>query len=78
VAARFSDLITYLVAGHDTTGYTLSWILLEVARHPEVYARIKQEIEILGFNYLFGCRSRHDGLHLVLDSARGWRVHPYL
>jgi cytochrome P450 len=23
----------------------LSWILLEVARHPEVYARIKQEID---------------------------------
>jgi hypothetical protein len=27
--------------------------------------------EILGFNYLFGRRSRHDGLHLVLDPARG-------
>jgi hypothetical protein len=30
-----------LVAGHDTTGYTLAWTLIEVARHPEVLAQLQ-------------------------------------
>ena len=38
-------MLIFLIAGHDTTGYSLSWILIEISRHPEVYAKIKAEIE---------------------------------
>ena len=30
------EILTLLEAGHETTGYTTSWALYEVARHPEV------------------------------------------
>lgn len=30
------EILTLLMAGHETTGYTTSWALLEVARNPEV------------------------------------------
>eukprot|EP01036_Dinobryon_divergens_P024387 gene24387-32834_t len=41
---RCADMLTHMVAGHDTTAYSLSWIMVEVARHPEVQQRIQQEI----------------------------------
>lgn len=33
---RFQNLVQFIVAGHDTTAHTLQWLLLELARHPEV------------------------------------------
>ena len=30
------EILTLLIAGHETTGYTTSWALYEVACHPEV------------------------------------------
>ncbi|KAG7354429.1 cytochrome P450 [Nitzschia inconspicua] len=38
------DLIIYLVAGHDTTGYTLAFTLLELARHPEEQKKIRDDL----------------------------------
>ena len=35
----------FLVAGHDTTGYTIEWIIAEVARNPKVYTKLKEEID---------------------------------
>jgi cytochrome P450 len=34
------ELVTLLVAGHETTAATLSWALTEVAAHPEAQARL--------------------------------------
>ena len=31
---RISDIIVYFAGGYDTTAYTLSWALLELARNP--------------------------------------------
>ena len=35
---------TLLIAGHETTATTLSWTLLELARHPKVQSRLRDEI----------------------------------
>jgi hypothetical protein len=35
---------TILLAGHETSATTLCWVLLELARHPEVQQRLRQEI----------------------------------
>lgn len=35
---------TILFAGHETTSNSLSWILLELARHPKVQSRLRAEI----------------------------------
>jgi cytochrome P450 len=40
-----------MYVGHDTTSYTIAWIMIEVAKQPLIHARIKAEIEtIVGKN----------------------------
>lgn len=38
------QLIAVLLAGRDTTAATLSWTFYELARHPEVVQKLRQEI----------------------------------
>jgi len=35
---------TILVAGHETTSTTMSWLFLELARNPKVQSRLRSEI----------------------------------
>lgn len=42
---RCADMLIYVIAGHDSTAYSLSWTLIEVARHKDVYTKIKSEID---------------------------------
>ena len=42
-------LFTLLFAGHDTTAATVAWLFTLVCRHPDVYARLDDEIDqVLG------------------------------
>lgn len=41
---RCADMTTFLLAGHDTTSFSLAWTLIEIAKHPEIYDKIKVEI----------------------------------
>jgi len=41
-------LVTLLVAGHETTGTSLSWALYELLRRPEMLEQVRKEIEALG------------------------------
>ncbi|HEY4122868.1 MAG TPA: cytochrome P450 [Byssovorax sp.] len=38
------ELVTLLLAGHETTATALAWALAEIPRHPEVVQRIEDEI----------------------------------
>nr|QKW93655.1 hypothetical protein [Vitiosangium cumulatum] len=40
-----SHIATFFSAGHETTAVALSWLWQHLARHPEVYARVKQEVD---------------------------------
>ncbi|MBM6405598.1 cytochrome P450 [Phycicoccus sp. CSK15P-2] len=40
------ELITMLLAGHETTASTLGWAISLVASHPDVQARIRSEAEV--------------------------------
>jgi cytochrome P450 len=42
---RCADMTTFILAGHDTTAYSLAWTIIEVARNPEVYQKVKKEID---------------------------------
>ncbi len=43
------ELVTLLLAGHETTASTLSWALYLIDRHPEVRARLREEaVAVLG------------------------------
>eukprot|EP01063_Lacrimia_lanifica_P016111 TRINITY_DN22726_c0_g1_i1.p1 TRINITY_DN22726_c0_g1~~TRINITY_DN22726_c0_g1_i1.p1 ORF type:complete len:469 (+),score=148.68 TRINITY_DN22726_c0_g1_i1:59-1465(+) len=41
--ALIPNMWIFLLAGHDTTAISLSWILLELARHPEVQQKARAE-----------------------------------
>ncbi|KAG6856749.1 hypothetical protein H0H87_001093 [Tephrocybe sp. NHM501043] len=36
-----------ILAGHETTANTLSWMLMELARHPEVQTKLRAEIRAM-------------------------------
>jgi cytochrome P450 len=42
------ELLTILLAGHETTATALAWALYELGRHPAALARLRAEIEPLG------------------------------
>ena len=38
---RVADIVMLLISGHDTTAYTLAWILLELARNPRELSHLR-------------------------------------
>ena len=46
------EILTLLLAGHETTGYTTSWALYEVARHPDVQDKILAETSAVDLDTL--------------------------
>lgn len=45
--ARSADVLLLLLAGHDTTGHTAAWTLIELARHPEALVKVKSELDMI-------------------------------
>ncbi len=39
------ELVTMLVAGHETTAHTLAWALERIRRHPELLRRLVEEVD---------------------------------
>lgn len=44
-STAFGNLLLILFAGHDTTGHTMTWLLFEATRRPEVQRRLQQEAD---------------------------------
>ena len=38
------EMVTLLLAGHETTATALSWTVVRILEHPKVYARVKDEL----------------------------------
>lgn len=45
------QVVTFLIAGHDTTANTLAWTLYELSRNPDVEAKVLQEIANVGIRH---------------------------
>jgi cytochrome P450 len=43
-----NELLSILTAGHITTGVALAWALYELARHPDIAARLREELDGAG------------------------------
>lgn len=41
---RINDMLVLLLAGHDTTAYSLAWILKELAKHRQEQAKLRSEL----------------------------------
>jgi len=63
---RCADVIMYLIAGHDTTGYTLAWILCELAGHPAIQDKLASELAAQG----------QESPYLQQVIKEGLRLHP--
>ncbi|CAE6462785.1 unnamed protein product [Rhizoctonia solani] len=43
------QMLTFLIAGHETTSATLSFAMTHIMKHPEVYSKVRQEVDaVLG------------------------------
>jgi cytochrome P450 len=42
---RCADMTIFTVAGHDTTSFSCAWNMIEVAKQPHIYQKIKAEID---------------------------------
>ncbi len=47
-AEILDQLVTFVVAGHETTATTLSWAMYELHRHPEALAALRAALDPLG------------------------------
>jgi cytochrome P450 family 110 len=43
----YEQLLTFVIAGHETTATSLAWALYEVHRHPEVHQKLISELKTL-------------------------------
>jgi cytochrome P450 len=41
---RLADITVFLIGGHDTTAYSLAWILLELARNPMQMTKLRKSL----------------------------------
>lgn len=61
------QLVTLLLAGHETTASALSWTLHELARDPEVLGRARSAAENGDDAYLEACLKEGMRLHPIID-----------
>lgn len=49
------EILTLLIAGHETTATALSWTFERIVRHPEAMAMLREDLEGGSENYLYAC-----------------------
>ncbi|KIK68917.1 hypothetical protein GYMLUDRAFT_34925 [Collybiopsis luxurians FD-317 M1] len=76
-----AQMRTLLLAGHETSSTTLNWILLELARHPDVQQKLREEIRVternLG-NRDFTAADYDNMPYLTAVVKESMRIHPAL
>lgn len=61
------QLVTLLLAGHETTASALSWTLHELGRHPDLLARAVQAADTGDDAYLEACLKESMRVHPIID-----------
>ncbi len=61
------QLVTLLLAGHETTASALSWTLHELGRHPELLARATVAADTGDDTFLEACLKEAMRLHPIID-----------
>ena len=61
------QLVTLLLAGHETTASALSWTLHELGRHPEILAKALDAADTGDDAYLEACLKESMRIHPIID-----------
>lgn len=79
---QFGNMMLILFAGHDTTAHTMTWFSYEMARSPEIQARVQAEVDAL-FDSLGGrdmtyedCSKLPFMTRCVMETLRRWPAVP--
>lgn len=67
---RIRDIIIFFAAGYDTTAYTISFTMLELAKNPGIQTWLRQELRKLPVD------QRRDCVALKHCIREGMRLHP--
>ncbi|KAL7526862.1 hypothetical protein ACHAWF_001941, partial [Thalassiosira exigua] len=67
---KAAEVILFLVGGHDTTSFSIAWILLELARNPNEQKKLRESLSQLAPENW----SRSETLKMVVNE--GMRLHP--
>jgi len=67
---RINDIVVFLIAGHDTTAYSLAWTLLELAKNPHEQQTLRKELNELPIEE----RLKSSSLKNIIQE--GMRLHP--
>ena len=68
-----------MMAGHDTTAYQLSWIIIELARHPDVLKKLRVELDSIsssGDKMIFTPQNLSKMIYLNYVIKEGMRLWP--
>ncbi|GIJ22964.1 cytochrome P450 [Micromonospora lutea] len=70
------ELVTLLLAGHETTASTLGWTLYRVDREPEVRHRLRAEAQAVLGGRLPGYEDLHQLRYTTMVVKEAMRLHP--
>ncbi|PLZ98526.1 cytochrome [Fischerella thermalis CCMEE 5268] len=59
------EVVTLLLVGQETTAIAMTWIWFLLSQHPQVEAKLQQELETV-----LGDRSSDDGSHFIASCDR--------
>jgi len=73
------DLITLLIAGHETTAAVLTWMTYALSQHPEALKTVQKEIdEVIGDRYATfeDIENMHELQKVIAETLRMWPAPP--
>ena len=80
--SKMAQLMEFLLAGHDTTAYTISWILICLANHPKEQAKLRASLVDLSTENWRNCEFLRnvikEGMRLYPAARSGASFHPKL
>ena len=71
------QLVTMLAAGHETTAHQLAWAVERLSRHPEVLARLVEEVDAGGRELRDATIKELQRVRSVIPAAGRFTMEPY-